>query len=217
MKSLLKVEWETVKTCLETVQRLLLESNQGFAQVCGKEGLDVEVFTNAWKKSDSSKPTVSPFPVSRQVYQLSDIDATFGASVLVPISGLATSFVNITVPCSVDSIDHAAVLVLCEVFSRIEGPLYTRIRGKGFAYGVSMHLSWWYGQLLFDCSEVSDPYAAVHAFWDVLEEYTFNSFDVETAKAGVLFGLIEQKSTVGGLLHSALKSVLKVCILLDVN
>ena len=129
---------------------------------------------------------------------------------MVPISGLQTSFINLTVPCNVSKLNQAAVMVLGEIFSRIEGPLYTSIRGKGYAYGVSMYLSSWQGQLVFDCSEVSDAYAAVHAFMDCLDAYTFNSFDTETAKASILFGIIESQSTVAGLLHTSLKSALKV-------
>jgi Zn-dependent M16 (insulinase) family peptidase len=115
-----------------------------------------------------------------------------------------------TVPCCVSKQEHAAILVLIEIFSRTEGPLYTRIRGKGLAYGCSIYYSLWYGQLVFDCSEVSDPFLAVNAFWDVLKDYTYTDFDAETAKAGVLFRLIEAKSTVGGLLYTSLRNALRV-------
>jgi Zn-dependent M16 (insulinase) family peptidase len=171
-----------------------------------------------------------PFPVPRSPYQV-DMNAEFAAPgdlMVVALPALSASYLSCVLPCDVfgpvDEPDHPlhrdyfAVTVFCELLSRAEGPLYEAVRGKGFAYGASVHLRPWCGQLAYSVGEAQDPAQALSAFWQVLEtlDTEWNSVcDVhalEAARSTVAYTWFSHRSTSTGIISAALNDAFRVSI-----
>ncbi|KAJ3392913.1 hypothetical protein HDU84_003129 [Entophlyctis sp. JEL0112] len=171
--------------------------------------------------SEKSEKIVT-FPYPRKAFSISDFDfSQFGQNVIVPVEGITASYMSLVVACDVlKSDDYFGVVLLAELLSRTEGPLYTSVRGKGFAYDASVTLSPWTGQLNYDVSESSDPYQAVTEFFGILNSFgtdegfskICSSFNLETARAAVAFRLVAEKSTgaacIGAWLRKGLRGIL---------
>ncbi|KAJ3008587.1 hypothetical protein HKX48_008446, partial [Thoreauomyces humboldtii] len=167
------------------------------------------------------KSLASPFPFPRRPYDLGLADMSFGNSVLVPIQGVTTTFLSQIVPCDIVNPhphpDYFPVLLLAELLSRSEGPLYTSIRGQGYAYDASIHISLWTGMLSFELYESSEPRKAVSEFYAILESLGTPSgfhdicsrFNVETATASAAYKYASAKSTSAGLVVGALRGALR--------
>ena len=108
--------------------------------------------------------------------------------------------------------------VLCELLSRCEGPLYSAIRGNGYAYGCSLDLFMWAGQLSFEVRDSSEPSKSLFAFYDILAyletdegfEDLCKDFHIETSKATTAYREFVSCSTAYGVISSGLRSVLRV-------
>ncbi|KAJ3133441.1 hypothetical protein HDU90_005760 [Geranomyces variabilis] len=230
---------------LEQIKASLLQKIQadcpGFVQIAvpsGESKALVREFLHIWDEEFSAykahaqagKPTtglqskdlqISPFPFPRHAYTSLSADRTFGDAVLVPIPGVTTTFFSQIVPCDVLSPhphpDFFSVTLLAELLSRTEGPLYTAIRGRGFAYGASVSLSYWPGQLTFDLYESSEPRKALNEFYDILHDLSVpekfeeicSVFNVETARASAAYNYANAKSTSGAMIGSALRGALR--------
>ncbi|KAJ3070608.1 hypothetical protein HDU98_006362 [Podochytrium sp. JEL0797] len=159
------------------------------------------------------------FPLRRFPYNVDSLDTrAFGKAVLVPVEGVTASYMVTIVPCDVlKTVDYYAVTLLAELLSRAEGPLYTSIRGKGYAYDASLYLSAWTGQLSFDVSESSDPYLATLEFHRLLRHLSTDAgfaeiaspFNIETARASVVYRSVTEKSTSGGCIGTVLRRCLR--------
>jgi Zn-dependent M16 (insulinase) family peptidase len=150
-----------------------------------------------------------PFPITQDQFHPSRIDPSLPRSLVIPISGLKTSHLAMLVPCSTPPghPDHLPLLLLCSLVSRAEGPLYTRIRGGGWAYGAEISLAAQTGSLRFDVWECSDVRRAVLGMWDVVEGLRTKGWDageVETARAMVAYSMVEARGTSGNALWAAI-------------
>ncbi|KAI8826708.1 uncharacterized protein EV422DRAFT_511122 [Fimicolochytrium jonesii] len=235
---------QQVVEALEQIKSCLINPSQptggpGFAQIAVQDGSPshlVEEVVKIWdeevalynKTHGSSGSTAvtraaqqSPFPYPRQPYDASSADLTFGNAVLIPIPGVTTTFLAQIVPCDVlrphPHPDYYAVTLLAEILTRAEGPLYLAIRGQGYAYDASIHISLWTGQLSFELYESSEPHRALLEFYGILNklqtdagfEELCSDFHIETARASVAYKAASAKSTSGGLIVGALRSVLR--------
>ncbi|KAJ3046244.1 hypothetical protein HDV00_000056 [Rhizophlyctis rosea] len=165
--------------------------------------------------------TTLPFPFPRTPYSSKWIDEKLGKAVLLPIPGLATSFLTQTVECDVmrphPHPDYFPVVLLAELLSRTEGPLYSAIRGPGYAYDATLHLSVWTGQLSFEVGDSSEPYKAYVAFQDILANLATEEgfakvcgdFEIETARSGVAYRHACGRATGVGVVGTALRGVLR--------
>ncbi|KAJ3082154.1 hypothetical protein HK102_001886, partial [Quaeritorhiza haematococci] len=161
-------------------------------------------------------------------------EETRHAALLVPIGGLQTSFLLQIVECDVLQsqrgsgvgeggisagldMDYHAVVMLAELLSRTEGVLYNAIRGNGLAYGAYLTLYLWSGQLTFELQDSSEPRRALLEFYRILSELgTSEGFDkicgqweVETARAAVLYRNACERASGVGVVGCALRSALK--------
>ncbi|KAJ3248634.1 Presequence protease, mitochondrial [Chytriomyces hyalinus] len=178
--------------------------------------LNKSVPSSAGKKG--ANPAVA-FPFPRSPLDMTLVDTKrFGNGVLVPVEGVTASYMSIIVPCDVlKTADYYAVTLLAELLSRAEGPLYTSIRGKGYAYDASLNLAAWSGQLTFDLSESSDPQRALVEFFRILKALETDdgfaelasSFNIETARASVMYRVVTEKATGGGCIGASLRRCLR--------
>ncbi|TPX32519.1 hypothetical protein SmJEL517_g04347 [Synchytrium microbalum] len=162
----------------------------------------------------------SPFPFPRQVYRLEDVAPEF-RSVMVPIAGVTASYLLQAVPCDVmkpaTPVEKYSVMLLAELLSQTEGPLYTAVRGNGHAYGADLSLAIWTGQLLYEVREASDPYKALLAFYAIIEnlvtpkgfEDTCSQFQIDTARAACAYRLCSSRSTAASLISTSLRGAVR--------
>jgi hypothetical protein len=141
--------------------------------------------------------------------------------------------------------DHHAVIMIIELLNRNEGPIFTGIRGRGYAYDASLSCFLWSGMLVFEVNDASEPTKALEAFWGILEEWAgvgssnlsetekrarwtpsskldssptacnYSMFDLDTARACIMYRVTAGKSTAGGVISSVLRHLLRVrnCVL----
>lgn len=152
-----------------------------------------------------------PWPAKRVPY----VPPKKEVAVCVSVEGLDVSYLSQVVPCDViRTDDYYPVLVLAEILSRTEGPLYTAIRGQGFAYGAYISIFKWFGQMGFTVREASSPDKALECLYDILgslpqkAETLLSDFEIETAKAAVTFRLYSQRSTAAQVISKNLETVL---------
>ena len=168
------------------------------------------------------------FPFPRKPFNIQSIDDAH-QSVMVPIAGLCTSFliqyVESEVLSPIPNEDFYAVTILAELLTRTEGPLYTSIRGNGYAYDGSLCLYLWSGQLAFSLYDSSEPQKATMEFYQIIEEMNTDEgwakicsdFHIDTAKASVVYKNVSSKSTASGVIYSYLRGALRVNNLFILN
>ncbi|KAK9687329.1 hypothetical protein K7432_014825 [Basidiobolus ranarum] len=114
--------------------------------------------------------------------------------------------------------EYFSTILLCEIFSRAEGPLYTLIRGNGYAYDASLCVYSWAGQMVFEIRDAADPVKAVQSFWELLKrmredplewEKLVGDFELDTARAGIAYRSCMESATAAGVIGAALGCCLK--------
>eukprot|EP00189_Rhodosorus_marinus_P008450 CAMPEP_0184754920 /NCGR_PEP_ID=MMETSP0315-20130426/44875_1 /TAXON_ID=101924 /ORGANISM="Rhodosorus marinus, Strain UTEX LB 2760" /LENGTH=1041 /DNA_ID=CAMNT_0027234365 /DNA_START=157 /DNA_END=3282 /DNA_ORIENTATION=- len=124
-------------------------------------------------------------------------------NVIIPIAGVQSGYFRLQVECPVhhDHPDYFALEVLCEMWSRTEGPLYNGIRGEGLAYGASLWLSPIHEQLVLSISESSSPNDAWDVFVTLLTKSLesdmaeMSTLEMDAAKAAVLYQMHGERMT----------------------
>ncbi len=167
----------------------------------------------------SNKPfTVAPVWTFKKTYEsdlralLSKDNTTTGRvfsqmpkrDFLVNLGTSDSAYLRLVSSLDINSYHHASyagLLVLIEYFCQTEGPLWEAVRGPGYAYGQSMHLSPELASLelqLDECSNLTKAYEATRkTFADHLSRR--NGFDpnlLETAKNSLIFQLIDDLKSV---------------------
>ncbi|KAH6564750.1 hypothetical protein BASA60_010195 [Batrachochytrium salamandrivorans] len=158
---------------------------------------------------------------SSNIDYISDFLCIWGRGLMVSVSGLSTSYFSQFVACDVFAphphSDYFATVLLAELLSRSEGPLYNAVRGPGFAYGVSLNVCLWIGQLSLDLYDASEPYKSVIAFYRILEnlktktgfQEICSQFNIETARASVAYRWVAEGSSPDSVVRTALRSSLR--------
>ncbi|KAG0267056.1 hypothetical protein DFQ27_009203 [Actinomortierella ambigua] len=187
--------------------------------------------------SPRSQPSPThPFPFPRTPYQPLAKTVHHGSeapnSVLIPLKSITSSYLISIIPCDVvfdprlhatspaaaeaASREQVATMLLCEILSRNEGPLYSAIRGNGYAYDASLSVYLWTGQMAFEIRDASDPIKAYDAFLDIIrrmetdwEGAVGGLFEMETARASRAYQVCMERSTAGGVLSWMLRGAIR--------
>ena len=182
--------------------------------------------TSRGKKRQRSPCHPSCFPYPRKAFNMNMVDESLRPGIIVPIRGIQASFLSQSVPCDVMSEhphpDYFPVVLLSELISRSEGPLYTATRGPGYAYGASLNVYLWLGQISLDVYDSTEPYKCLIAFYRILETIMLhlegnnqqeddicNDFHLGTARASIAFKWVSECSTPGGVISTSLRSSLR--------
>jgi Zn-dependent M16 (insulinase) family peptidase len=172
------------------------------------------------KKRKMLDSKASPFPFPRIPYSLKYFDSEFSKAVIVPVGGLTTCYLTQFVPCdlvkSYKDPDYFPTVLLAEILSRTEGPLYTGIRGQGFAYGAYLNCFIWAGQLSFELYRSSEPKLALECFYDILRELDTpkglekycSDYEIHTAQASIAYRWASYGSTPTSVISTALRTSL---------
>jgi Zn-dependent M16 (insulinase) family peptidase len=173
------------------------------------------------KRLVDSHSNQSIFPYPRVPYSLNQYDFDFPKDLLIPVGGLNTCYLSQFVPCDlltgVKNLDYFPTILLAEILARAEGPLYTAIRGQGYAYGAYINCYLWAGQLSFDLYRTSDPRMALLAFYDILREMKTEEgflkycteFEIDTARASIAYRWASNGSTASSVISTALRTSLQ--------
>ncbi|KAJ1978808.1 hypothetical protein H4R35_001750 [Dimargaris xerosporica] len=100
-------------------------------------------------------------------------------------------------------LERLAVDMLTEILSKDGGPLFTQIRGNGYAYGCTFYTVNWSGELTFIIHEATAPFKAQRAFWRLIEELKsangwtqyVNDFEFQSAKSSWTYTWVSEKAT----------------------
>ncbi|KAJ2222616.1 hypothetical protein IWW45_008558, partial [Coemansia sp. RSA 485] len=90
------------------------------------------------------------------------------------------------------ALEYHALYILTELISRMDGPLFSAIRGKGFAYGAYIYLNMWSGQLIFLCYRASDVPRAILSMRKLIEDLGDNwdkyvdDFEINAARSTIV-------------------------------
>ncbi|KAJ1969347.1 hypothetical protein IWQ62_000684 [Dispira parvispora] len=112
-------------------------------------------------------------------------------------------------------VEYLAVQLLCDLLGRTEGPLYTQIRGNGYAYGCSLFSKDWVGQLQFTVYDAVAPFKALRLFWQIVQDLEtqwdtyINPFEFQTAKSTWSYHWASSRSTPPDLVHFCSLSTLR--------
>lgn len=159
------------------------------------------------------KPLPSPFPLKRSSFHLASHHVD--PAILIPLPSASSSYLIQLVPCDIlDTDDFAPLLLLTNYLSMTEGPIYSAIRGPGFAYGASLSCALWQGYLAFEVYDAIDVFSALRAFWTLLESWKrVDDSSLSTlftpALASSIYKCVAEKSTVGGLCDFLLKELIR--------
>ncbi|KAI9034064.1 Metalloenzyme, LuxS/M16 peptidase-like protein [Hyaloraphidium curvatum] len=218
----------SVAAAFDALRKELVAGTGGFLVVTAPDAAAgdraLQGFLNIWKqhvpstskangKPDVAAPPSDFFPIPSALFDLSDLAKSLPTAMLVPLQGIATSYVISAVPCGLrpGDDDYLAVRLLSSLLSRTDGVLYSRIRGGGFAYGAEVSLSSHSGLLRFDAWECTDVRKALYGLWDVLGsiEAALTETEIEAARASLAFGMVEGRGTTGGAVWSAITGAVK--------
>jgi hypothetical protein len=88
------------------------------------------------KRSLAAMVPKSPFPLERIAFSIDQMDSRYSKSIMVPLVGISSSYLSQFVACdllkSPRHPDYFPTVLLSEILSKCEGPLYVGIRGRGY-------------------------------------------------------------------------------------
>ncbi|KAJ9050857.1 hypothetical protein DSO57_1010408 [Entomophthora muscae] len=192
----------------------------------------LQEFDECWKKwlerfkphgpLSSSVPRKSCGIAKRTPYTFPK-DISYHPCLNLAVGSLTSSYIVSIAPCDVfttgndlnpqDHVSKMAVLVMSELLSRCNGPLFELIRGQGLAYHVDLYLNVWAGALVFDLHDSVDPTAALIAFWGFLSQLmepehwneTITQLELQLAKSSLLYISTRIVGSPSSLLSSSFK------------
>mmetsp|Transcript_10386 Transcript_10386/g.43205 ORF Transcript_10386/g.43205 Transcript_10386/m.43205 type:complete len:296 (+) Transcript_10386:2506-3393(+) len=193
---------------LEQLRAELFEASTPFIHVGSRDPKPIiEKTRSLWNKAAGRVPDTEKITHYRherpKKYQEIKTSSKVDTNVIVPIAGVQSGYFRLQVDCPVhhEHPDYFALEVLCEMWSRTEGPLYNGIRGEGLAYGASLWLSPIHEQLVVSISESSSPNEAWDVFVTLLTESLegemaeTTSLEMDAAKAAVLYQMHGDRMT----------------------
>jgi Zn-dependent M16 (insulinase) family peptidase len=177
-----------------------------------------EVSCEAFKLAEYSSGSHVQLPITRRscpdfaVMLKGELACAFG------IPGVEGCYLDVRIDSNLvpGHADWAAATVLAEMLSRTEGPLYTAVRGAGFAYHVSIDQDVWRGKMHISVREASAPvdaWCAICSKMRELRQLLSNDevssellMELNTAKSSVLFGLVSDRATPASIAAGAFAS-----------
>ncbi|KAF9365897.1 hypothetical protein BGX34_007705 [Mortierella sp. NVP85] len=192
----------------------------------GATHLTLEDGSNNNNNTCSKSAILDAFPFPRTPYRPLVTNDGAPNSVLIPLKSITSSYLISIVPCDIvyrpecateeNQLDQYATLLLCEILSRSEGPLYSAVRGQGYAYGCSISVYLWTAQMAFEIRDAMDPIKAYDAFLDIIRRMETDwdgvvggQFEIETAMASQAYQTCMERATAGGVLSWVLRGAVR--------
>lgn len=138
-------------------------------------------------------------------------------STIIEIGGVETCFFQQYVRTAVhkNEPDFYPLVVLCEILSSQEGPLFAKIRGRGLSYDCRVEFQVMFGFLCFSLYESTNPVEAVEIWYNILkrlgteegEKEWLNDFLIETAMASVTYHFHSSLATPINVIFNSLRNL----------
>eukprot|EP01119_Soliformovum_irregulare_P011911 TRINITY_DN3047_c0_g1_i2.p1 TRINITY_DN3047_c0_g1~~TRINITY_DN3047_c0_g1_i2.p1 ORF type:complete len:1020 (-),score=257.93 TRINITY_DN3047_c0_g1_i2:13-2829(-) len=132
-----------------------------------------------------AKEALSPFSASK---------------VAIGISSIETTFLKQTLPIDLTygHFDEAALLVLLEYLTALEGAFWNKIRGEGLAYGYNISLQLEMARVIFDLTKSSNVTKAYEVSKQIFADFlsgkeVFEKTKVESAKSGCICAIFSRE------------------------
>ena len=160
-----------------------------------------------------------------------DLSLSTGRAIGLARGDFTASYLSVVIPCNVlptdgsalmDEIieDYVAIMLICQLLSVTEGPIYRRIRGRGLAYDAGLTLSLWNGLLTLSVNDSVNPVDAFKELMGLMQEIDaelsggkgpviFSESALRVAKSAVLFQLTEERSAPSSLATVACRLLLR--------
>jgi Zn-dependent M16 (insulinase) family peptidase len=212
-KPRLRTRRKLVKLVTSALQSLRAEASV-FVQVTARDpGVAHDVICRHWThcwRSEGSENFAPSSPILRKPAVLQTMSRSIGSRAggrAIGIQGVEGCFLDVRVDSDAvpGHVDWAPLQVLSQLLSRCEGPLYTAVRGSGFAYGVNLGVDPWMRTLYLGIHDASLPVSAwsavcaslvrFRAALDAEDSRAALALDLNTAKSMTLFDLVESRST----------------------
>ena len=156
-----------------------------------------------------------PFDV-KPTWALKKTESTSKQDFLINLGSTESSYLRIVSSIDINDYKHhnyAGLLVLVEYFTQTEGPLYEAVRGPGYAYHQSIHVSPEKGLIdlgLEKCANLTKAYEATRKlFSEHLDEDQFDENLFESAKNSLIFLLIDDLKSVSNFSSYSLSTFFK--------
>eukprot|EP01107_Rhizomastix_libera_P016040 TRINITY_DN6462_c0_g1_i1.p1 TRINITY_DN6462_c0_g1~~TRINITY_DN6462_c0_g1_i1.p1 ORF type:complete len:511 (-),score=164.62 TRINITY_DN6462_c0_g1_i1:59-1567(-) len=174
----------------------------------------------------SPSPSISPAPAAALVpgrkaphfsFEMPDISQSSKKSIIVPVAGSESAYVDQYIDCSVSKKDEDfyPVLMFCELVSRSEGPLYNKIRGAGLAYDASLTFMMFSQVIRLSLYECSNPSVSLKEFYSLLVDFPkeidfYASRDaMESAKSSLIYCFHSARATASNAASESLRALFK--------
>jgi Zn-dependent M16 (insulinase) family peptidase len=179
----------------------------------------VQEWNAHWKRV-----SVEPVPIQYSGRVTVPFKSVAGRLFMLQMDSLENSFAQFVVKCpsSFDHPDIAALLVLDEYLTTMEGLFWKQVRGNGLAYGASLRIDIEAGFITFvvyRSQNSKDAYEAVCQILRDLKQGTiqFEQAFLDAAKSSVLYGLIERSKNVSDAAEEAFVNSVMKCTGVDAN
>lgn len=197
-------------------ETVVSEMNQFRDHITDANRLRIHVFGNIFSQKDVVNPWKSIFLVDgkEKVTQLQKL--TFDrellldsvlkdgnkTSVALGLRSTDSGFLTQIAPgiTNFNDPDRSTLLVVIELLSCLEGPLWTNIRGKGLAYGYNIRNAVSNGLVYFSLHRSGNLPSAYEESYKIVNEYkdgirVITKESLEAAKAGVIYQLLKRQSS----------------------
>lgn len=156
-----------------------------------------------------------PFDV-KQTWTLKKTERNNKQDFVINLGSTESSYLRLVSSIDINDYKHenyAGLLVLVEYFTQTEGPLYEAVRGPGYAYHQSIHVSPEKGLIdlgLEKCANLTKAYEATRSlFTEHLDEEEFDENLFESAKNSLIFLLIDDLKSVSNFSSYSLSTFFK--------
>ena len=198
---------------LEKLQNDLFRGNKIILHITSSKKIFEDHFSdkeltsliNLYHLSKANIPTRLPSSFKRQnsnPEQLLKVVSTDESSYLI---------LTHTIDVSYNHPDYVAVSLFAEYVGQLEGLLWKKIRGQGFAYSYDLHNGPASGSLIFylgRATNVSKGYlAAKETIDNIVKENELEETQIETAKGALACGIIQKYETPSG---SAITNIINI-------
>lgn len=207
----LKSDPEIVQKNITRIRDSLTRPNNILVHVSmNKNKMDASKIHEPWLKMIPDDIIESS---SREHFQISNITPCHKLvnpiekpkAVIVGVGSVESNYMTQLVK-SIDSVDHpdlAAVYVLTQYLTQLEGPLWRQLRGLGLSYHYSIQLSHSEGLMYFLLYKSSHVVAAYNKSVEIVNRYLTGEEDFEdnlfeSAKSSLIFEFIKREKSAAG-------------------
>ncbi|KAK4537083.1 hypothetical protein CDCA_CDCA11G3108 [Cyanidium caldarium] len=198
---------------LEVLRRTLTRPGNVFLHAIVSVRGELEEALRPWRKcfgvaggcvSTGNGPLPAPNSLVQLGRELRRPLPSVATARLVAVDAVESAFASLTVATEVSfsSPDYPPLLVLHELLTALEGPLWRQIRGHGLAYGFALQCSPESGTSCFTLYRSSALVAALQASLRLFREWyahpaaVIRPMEVEAARAGVIYALVAREGDV---------------------